>query len=64
MGEFFPTERAYFATQAEEAAVSRLYAGIHFRHDNDQGLAVGRMIGERAIARMRRGGTAGLIAGR
>jgi PAP2 superfamily len=36
---------------AEEAAVSRLYGGIHFSSDNDAGLALGRKIGRVALAR-------------
>jgi membrane-associated phospholipid phosphatase len=35
-----------FDAAAAEAAVSRLYGGIHFRFDNDDGLASGRCIGE------------------
>ena len=56
LGVIFPGERDYFEQQAEEAAVSRLYGGIHFRHDNDAGLRVGRRIGERVVAVMRRDG--------
>ena len=54
MGEMFPRERRFFDDQAQEAAVSRLLGGIHFPHDNDQGLIVGHHIGERAVALMRR----------
>ena len=39
--------------EAGEAALSRLYAGIHFPHDNDQGLAVGFRLGARVVAHMR-----------
>ncbi len=35
-----------FSDAANEAAVSRLYAGIHYRSANEDGLAVGREIGE------------------
>ena len=55
MGEVFPSQRGFFLEQANEAAISRLWGGIHFRHDNDQGLDVGARIGERAVALMRRG---------
>ncbi|HNQ54400.1 MAG TPA: hypothetical protein PKG66_03245 [Methanothrix sp.] len=34
---------------ADEAALSRLYGGIHYRFDNDKGLESGRMIGRVAI---------------
>ena len=33
---------------AEEAALSRLYAGIYYRFDNEAGLALGHAIGTRA----------------
>ncbi|MEO6461491.1 MAG: vanadium-dependent haloperoxidase [Candidatus Eisenbacteria bacterium] len=58
MGELFPDEALHFRAQAEEAAMSRLYAGIHFPHDNDQGLAVGSRLGARVVARMRGDGAA------
>jgi hypothetical protein len=62
MGEVFPAESEYFAQQAAEAAMSRLYGGIHFRHDNEQGLAVGTIIGALVVDRMRAEGN--LLAGR
>ena len=34
---------------AEEAAISRLYGGIHFASDNNNGLLVGRQIGRRVV---------------
>jgi len=45
MGEIFPAERDFFAQQSLEAAMSRLYGGIHFRHDNEEGSRVGAIIG-------------------
>lgn len=39
-----------FAAAAEEAALSRLYGGIHFRFGNEAGLAQGRAIGAFAAA--------------
>jgi len=42
LGHFFPQERAEFTRIAEEQAMSRLYGGIHYRFDNDGGLALGR----------------------
>lgn len=53
LAETFPEEGAFFHAQAEEAALSRLWGGIHFPHDNDQGLAVGARLGAKAVARMR-----------
>jgi membrane-associated phospholipid phosphatase len=40
-----------FAGLAEEAATSRLWAGAAFRSDIESGLALGRAIGELAVAR-------------
>jgi hypothetical protein len=64
MGEVFPSERDYFVQQSEEAAMSRLYAGIHFRHDDEEGTRVGRLIGDRVVDRMRAGKAETLLAGR
>jgi hypothetical protein len=35
-----------FSSAAEEAGMSRLYGGIHFRQGNEAGLALGRSIGD------------------
>ena len=51
LGYFFPAERASLAAQAEEAAMSRIYAGIHYRFDSEVGLRMGRAIAALAIAR-------------
>ena len=53
LAAFFPNESANLKAMAEEAAMSRLYGGIHFRSDNDAGLEIGRKIAARAVARMR-----------
>lgn len=42
---FFESEAARLEELAEEAAISRLYAGVHFPSDNNQGLRLGRQIG-------------------
>ena len=49
LGCIFPDEKDEIAAMAEEAAASRLYGGIHYRFDNDQGLESGRMIGRAAV---------------
>jgi hypothetical protein len=36
--------------------MSRLYGGIHYRFDDDEGLALGRAVGRFAVERERRGG--------
>jgi vanadium-dependent haloperoxidase-like protein len=39
-----------FSQAARESADSRVYAGIHFRTSCDDGLALGRKVGQRALA--------------
>ena len=48
-----PTALSYatFSDAAAEAALSRLYAGIHFADDNSVGLAVGALVGQQAWAK-------------
>jgi hypothetical protein len=55
LGHFFPRERAEFTRIAEEQAMSRLYGGIHYRFDNDGGLALGRIVARYDITREQRG---------
>ena len=55
LGEVFPSSRRDLQVMAEEAAMSRLYGGIHYRFDNDQGLVLGQRIGALAAAAYRRG---------
>jgi membrane-associated phospholipid phosphatase len=50
LSAFFPQEESELADLAEEAAVSRLYGGIHFRSDNVAGLALGGQVGSVAVA--------------
>jgi membrane-associated phospholipid phosphatase len=56
LAAFFPSDAASLLGQAEEAATSRLYGGIHWRSDNEVGLQVGRQIGDLAVARARSDG--------
>jgi hypothetical protein len=56
LGHFFPDERAQFTRIAEEQAMSRLYGGIHYRFDNDTGLALGRVVARKDIEIEKRGG--------
>jgi hypothetical protein len=44
-------QRLGFAAAAEQAAQSRLYAGIHYRSDNEDGLACGRKVASLVIRR-------------
>ncbi len=56
LGHYFPEERAEFTRIAEEQAMSRLFGGIHYRFDNDGGLALGRVVARYDVERERRGG--------
>ncbi|MGM0875046.1 MAG: vanadium-dependent haloperoxidase [Bacillota bacterium] len=42
---FFPKEAKKLRKIAEDNAISRLYAGVHFPSDNNEGLKLGRYIG-------------------
>jgi hypothetical protein len=62
MARVFPDEAQFFRDQAAEAAMSRLWGGIHFAHDNNQGLLCGKQVGQRAARTMRHGFGPGPIA--
>jgi membrane-associated phospholipid phosphatase len=47
----FPTESAMLASLVQEAADSRLFAGLHYRFDNEAGVALGQAAGQLALAR-------------
>jgi membrane-associated phospholipid phosphatase len=49
LSHFFPDERDELAALAAEAAVSRLYGGIHFASDNEAGLQLGQLVGREAL---------------
>lgn len=42
-----------FRGAAQEAAMSRLYGGIHYRFDNDNGAAAGKKLGEYIVSRLK-----------
>lgn len=46
MEYFFPADATYFRKLAQDCADSRLYAGIHFKTDNETGLQMGKDIGK------------------
>lgn len=54
LGDVFPSEAGYVNTMAEEAAMSRLYGGIHYRHDNEDGLLLGRAVADVVLRKMGR----------
>jgi membrane-associated phospholipid phosphatase len=47
----FPQDAGYFRERAEDGAMSRLWAGIHFRSDIDAGLTLGRSVGQLVVTR-------------
>jgi PAP2 superfamily len=49
LAALFPNRAGKLGAMAQEAAVSRLYGGIHFRSDNDAGLELGRRVGAVAV---------------
>lgn len=49
LAALFPKKAREFRKMAEEAAISRLYGGIHFPSDNNNGLRLGREIGQRVL---------------
>jgi membrane-associated phospholipid phosphatase len=49
LAAFFPRDAGRLRALADEAALSRLYAGIHYRSDNEMGLDVGRRLGKLAL---------------
>jgi membrane-associated phospholipid phosphatase len=52
----FPDDAATLRQKAEEAAMSRVYAGIQFRFEGEAGLAGGRQVAKLAIERARSDG--------
>ncbi len=44
LSKAFPNRAGEFKGLGEQAAMSRLYGGIHFRFDNDEGLKLGRKV--------------------
>ncbi|SHG67444.1 vanadium-dependent haloperoxidase [Massilia sp. CF038] len=54
LASFFPEQAARLDALAAQAATSRLYGGIHYRHDNEDGLLLGRAIGEVVLRTMRK----------
>lgn len=50
---FAPRSFSSFNEAAEEASMSRLYGGIHFREGNVNGLAQGRSVGQKIWSRVR-----------
>jgi len=51
LGYLFPSDKASFDAMAQEASVSRIYGGIHYRFDCETGLRCGKAIGSFAVKR-------------
>ena len=49
LGYLFPRDAHYFLSRAKENAASRLWAGIHFRSDFVDGVAMGQEVGKAVI---------------
>lgn len=56
LGYLFPQDSTWLTERAEEAAASRIWGGIHYRSDNDAGLALGRGVARLVIGRARKDG--------
>jgi membrane-associated phospholipid phosphatase len=57
LAAMFPVEAQRFTDMADEAASSRIWAGIHFRSDIDTGLGLGRAVAQRVVDRSRADGS-------
>lgn len=53
----FPEDAEYFRNRAEEAGLSRLWAGIHYRSDHEAGSALGKAVGQKLISIARNDGS-------
>lgn len=54
LGELTPAHKAEFLSDAQQARDSRLYAGIHYPVDNEQGFALGTKVGDTVLAAVKR----------
>lgn len=52
LSHFWPDRREHYHAMAQEAAMSRLWGGIHFTSDNEQGLLLGRAVGRDVVAQL------------
>lgn len=56
LGHILPEKAAQFSAMAQEASLSRMYGGIHYRSDCEKGLEVGTNIGMYAVNRAKTDG--------
>jgi membrane-associated phospholipid phosphatase len=57
LGYLFPRDADYFMALSQEAGLSRLWAGIHFRSDIEAGLEIGRAVARKVIERAENDGS-------
>jgi hypothetical protein len=50
LGAYLPEAAQRYDAMALEAATSRMYGGIHYRHDNEDGLELGRKVAGAVLA--------------
>jgi membrane-associated phospholipid phosphatase len=58
MAELFPDRAGHYRARAEEASLSRIWGGVHYRFDVLAGEELGKTVGEAVVARMRGDGAA------
>jgi membrane-associated phospholipid phosphatase len=63
LAHFLPAEAQTFQTMAEQAAWSRVLAGVQFPSDYDAGLALGRKVAEQVIAKAQADGSDAVFTG-
>ncbi len=51
LSDAFPSERAYLDEVSQEASMSRIIGGLHYRFDGDGGLSIGRSAARLALQR-------------
>jgi membrane-associated phospholipid phosphatase len=56
LGHIVPERATAYSAMANEASMSRLYGGIHYRADCEVGLTVGKNVGNYAIERAKTDG--------
>ena len=50
LGATFPSEKQALDSMAEQAALSRVYGGLHYRFDGNEGLRLGRRVAGLALS--------------
>lgn len=50
LAHFFRRDADYLNGLADQAGISRIYAGIHYRFDMNAGLTLGRQVARYALA--------------